>query len=518
LELANVLIGCNNAHLVLEDRAWKVIGDPTEGALLSAGHKAGGSKERLESEMPKRHEIPFDSDRKRRSVVRLLSDGRLRAFINGAPDLLLERCTKLFTGTGVRPLTDADREEITARNSALAAQALRVLGSAYRDLDPASPETLTAEDIEQDLVFVGLTGMYDPPRPEVKDAAAKCRAAGIRVVMITGDHPHTAMAIARELGIATGGDVALAGTELDRLSDEELREQAPRIAVYARVTAEHKLRIVRAWKARNAVVAMTGDGVNDAPAIKGADIGIAMGRSGTEVTKQASAMIITDDNFTSIVAAVEEGRGIYDNIRKTLQYLLAGNTGELLLMTLCVVIGLPTPLLPIHLLWINLVTDGLPALCLATDPIDPDVMSRRPRPRKERITDSGFLSTMFLTGALTAGVSFVVYLYGLRTETPEMARTHAFAALVFAELLRSFGARSETRPLWRMNLFSNLNLLLVVVISFSIQLWSHHNAWLASFLKTSLLPVSDCLMLLAVSVLPLLFLEARKVSSRHSTA
>src|SRR6185503_12021593 len=226
-----------------------------------------------------------------------------------------------------------------------------------------------------------------------------------RVVMITGDHPHTALAIGRELGIAGVDDAALSGLELDQLSDAELRHRVPKVAVYARVTAAHKLRIIRAWKATGAVVAMTGDGVNDAPAIKGADIGIAMGRSGTEVTKQASDMVITDDNFASIVAAVEEGRGIYDNIRKTLQYLLAGNCGELILMTACVVIGLPVPLLPIHLLWINLVTDGLPALCLATDPIDPDVMKRRPRRRSERITDRSFLGTMFLTGFLTAGVS-----------------------------------------------------------------------------------------------------------------
>ena len=236
------------------------------------------------------------------------------------------------------------------------------------------------------------------------------------------------------------------------MSDDELRQRAPKIAVYARVTAEHKLRIIRAWKANDAVVAMTGDGVNDAPAIKGADIGIAMGKSGTEVTKQAADMIITDDNFATIVAAVEEGRGIYDNIRKTLQYLLAGNTGELLLMTICVVVGLPTPLLPIHLLWINLVTDGLPALCLATDPIDPDVMKRHPRRRSERITDRSFLGTMFLTGFLTAGVAFAVYLYVLKTGTAELARTHAFAVLVFAELLRSFGARSETKPVWRISL------------------------------------------------------------------
>ena len=290
---------------------------------------------------------------------------------------------------------------------------------------------------------------------------------------------------------------------------------SPKIAVYARVTAEHKLRIIRALKANDAVVAMTGDGVNDAPAIKGADIGIAMGKAGTEVTKQAADMIITDDNFATIVAAVEEGRGIYDNIRKTLQYLLAGNTGELLLMTVCVVVGLPTPLLPIHLLWINLVTDGLPALCLATDPIDPDVMKRHPRPRSERITNRSFLRTMFFTGFLTAGVAFAVYFYVLRTGTTETARTYAFAVLVFAELLRSFGARSETKPVWRISLFTNVNLVIVVAISFGLQVWSQHNATLGRFLKTSFMPLADCLLLLAVGAIPLLVLEMVKVV-RHA--
>ena len=512
LELATVLLGCNNAHLVQEDGIWKTVGDPTEGALLAAGGKAGGDRERIEKELPKHHEIPFDSDRKLSSVIRRMPDGKLRAFINGAPDVLLHRCTQLYTNDGARRMTDEERQAITAQNAAMAGQALRVLGSAWRDLDNAPPADLSADAVEHDLVFVGLTGMYDPPRQEAKEAVAKCRAAGIRVVMITGDHPHTAAAIAREIGIADEDDLALSGAELDKLSEEALQERAPRVAVYARVTAEHKLRIVRAWKANDAVVAMTGDGVNDAPAIKGADIGIAMGRSGTEVTKQASDMIITDDNFTSIVAAVEEGRGIYDNIRKTLQYLLAGNTGELLLMTACVIIGLPMPLLPIHLLWINLVTDGLPALCLATDPIDPDVMKRRPRHRSERITDRSFLCTMSLTGFLTAGVALAVYLYGLKTETVEMARTHAFSVLVFAELLRSFGCRSETKPVWRISLLTNISLAIVVALSFGLQVWSHHNETLGRFLKTSAMPLSDCLLLLAVGTIPLFVLEMVKLA------
>jgi len=515
LELATVLVGCNNAHLVQEGGTWKTIGDPTEGALLAVGLKAGGDRKRIEEELPKQHEFPFDSDRKCSTVIRKMPNGKLRAFINGAPDVLLERCTNLYTSTGVRPMTDEDRQSILAQNTAMARQALRVLGSAWRDLDNASPADLTAGAVERDLVFVGLSGMYDPPRPEANDAIAKCRAAGIRVVMITGDHPNTATAIARDIGLASDGDQAIAGVELDKMSDDALLNRVPKISVYARVTAEHKLRIIRALKANGAVVAMTGDGVNDAPALKGADIGIAMGKAGTEVTKQAADMIITDDNFATIVAAVEEGRGIYANIRKTLQYLLAGNTGELLFMTVCVVIGMPTPLLPIHLLWINLVTDGLPALCLATDPIDPDVMKRQPRRPSERITNRSFLRTMFLTGFLTAGVAFAVYIYVLKTGTPETARTYAFAALVFAELLRSFGARSETKPVWRISLFTNVNLVIVVAISFGLQVWSQHNATLGRFLKTSFMPLADCLLLLTVGAIPLLVLELVKVV-RHA--
>ncbi len=512
LELATVLIGCNNSHLTEEDGTWKTVGDPTEGALLAAAGKAGGDRQKIEQEMAKHGEIPFDSDRKRSTVIRTMADGQLRALINGAPDVLLALCTNIYTATGVRPMTDEDRRAIEAQNIVMAQQALRVLGSAYRDLDKGPAADLTADAVEHDLVFVGLTGMYDPPRQEAKEAVARCRAAGIRVVMITGDHPHTATAIAREIGISSESDTAISGIELDKMTDDELSRQALKIAVYARVTAQHKLRIIRALKADGeAVVAMTGDGVNDAPAIKGADIGIAMGKSGTEVTKQAADMIIADDNFATIVAAVEEGRGIYDNIRKTLQYLLAGNTGELLLMTLCVAVGLPSPLLPIHLLWINLVTDGLPALCLATDPIDPDVMKRHPRRRSESMTDRSFLRTMLFTGFLTAGVAFAVYLYGLKTGTPEIARTYAFTVLVFAELLRSFGARSETKQVWRIALLTNVNLVIVVSISFALQVWSQHNAIFGRFLKTQFMPLTDCFLLLALGALPLLVLEMVKL-------
>ena len=514
LELAAIQLGCNHASLVEQDGAWRTVGDPTEGALLVAGAKAGGNGPRLEQSWPRQGEFPFDSDRKRSSVVRRMPDGTLRAFCHGGPGALLERCTHLYTGKETRLLTAHDRERILAATSAMATRALRVLGSARRDLGETTATGLTADSVERDLVFVGLTGMYDPPRPEARAAIARCHAAGIRVVVITGDHPETARALAREIGAAAAADPALTGSELEKMSDGELQRRAPAVAVYARVTAEHKVRIVRAWQANGAVVAMTGDGVNDAPAIAGADIGIAMGRAGSEVTRQAADLIITDDNFATIVAAVEEGRGIYDNIRKTLQYLLAGGTGELLLMTAGVISNLPTPLLPIHLLWINLVTDGLPALCLATDPIDPDVMRRQPLPRSERMTNRGFLRTMAFTGFLTGGVAFAVYAQALQSGTIATARTSAFAVLVFAELLRSFGVRSETKPVWRISLLTNPSLVIVVAISFGLQVWSQHFAAFGRILKSAALPWSDCLPLLAAGAVPLAVLEAVKAGRR----
>ncbi len=509
-ELANIILGCNSSHLTEDAGTWKTVGDPTEGALLVAGAKAGGNRQRMDTSFPKIRELPFDSDRKRSSVTRRMPGGGLRILVNGAPGVVLSLSTQLFTGTDVRPMTAEDRHRILQHTSAMADESLRVIASAYADLLNGSAGDATAAVVERDLVFVGLTGMYDPPRPEGKSAIAKCHAAGIRVVMITGDHPSTAAAIARELGIPSAS-AAVTGTELDKMPASDLQRRAPGISVYARVTAENKLRIVRALRASGDVVAMTGDGVNDAPAIKGADIGIAMGISGTEVTKQAADIILTDDNFTTIVAAVEEGRGIYSNIRKTLQYMLAGNTGELLLMTVCVAIGLPSPLLPIHLLWINLVTDGLPALALATDAVDPDVMRRPPRPRLERITDRAFLQTMLLTGALTAALGVGVFLDGLKTGSLASARGSAFTVVVFAELLRSFGARSETKPIWRISLFSNPNLIIVVILSISLQVMSQHNIAFGSFLKTPPMTFTDCLRLLALGAIPLAVLEGVKM-------
>ena len=331
-------------------------------------------------------EVPFDAERKKMTIVRRTVSGPV-AYVKGAADVLLHDCRSRLTRDGsMQPLGERDRRDIAEATRSLAGQGLRVLAVAMRSLD-REPECFIASDLEQDLMFLGLLGMKDPIRPEAKVAVETCRTAGIRTVMVTGDHKDTAVAIARELGLLEEGGEAISGEEMDRCSDSELADRVDRIAVYARVSAEHKLRVVRAWKRRRAIVAMTGDGVNDAPAIQEADIGVAMGIMGTDVTKAASDIIVTDDNFASIAAAVEEGRGIYDNIRKAVQYLLAGNFGEVLVMLVAALYALPLPLLPVHILWINLVTDSLPALALAADPKDPDLMRRVPRDPEARFLD-----------------------------------------------------------------------------------------------------------------------------------
>jgi Ca2+-transporting ATPase len=511
--LAAVMAGCNSAHLVQTDGGWSVVGDPTEGALLAAAAKCGATSARIAADMPEVLRFPFDSDRKRMSVLRRRG-GSFVAFAKGAPDLLLGRCARVLAGDGEAALDAARREQVLAANAALAARGLRVLALADREL-AASPLPADADAVERDLVLLGLVGIQDPPRAAAQRAVARCQAAGIRVVMITGDQPTTALAIAQVLGIARTAVEVVPGVELDRMGAEELARRAPEIAVYARVTAAHKLRIVRAHRAAGSVVAMTGDGVNDAPAIKGADIGIAMGKSGTEVTKEAADMVITDDDFGTIVDAVEQGRGVYANIRNTLQYLLAGNSGELLLFTACVAIGLPPPLLAVHLLWINLVTDGLPALCLATDPIDPAVMQARPRARGERLTNRAFLRSMAVTGVLTAGVALAVYAFTLRSGDLALARGNAFSTLVFAELLRSFGCRSDTKLATEIGLLTNLRLLAVVALSVALQLAVPHVSALAALLRMPIVPFGHCAPLLAAGAVPAVVLEAMKLAKRR---
>jgi len=511
--LARNLAGVNNATVSLDNGVWEARGDPTEAAMLVAAAKIGLTRLQLDTDSPRLAEAPFDSDRKRAAVL-LRTESGADVLVNGSPESVLALCTRIADGPGGRSISDDDRAAINAANADLAAKGLRVLASAARPVERDQLEAAIADPrpelLESDLTFVGLVGLHDPPRAEAGEAVAKCKAAGIRVVMITGDQPRTALTIARGLGIADATDAVIAGPELAAMDDAALADRVKQTKVYARVTAADKLRIVRAWQQCGAVVAMTGDGVNDAPALKGADVGIAMGASGTEVARQASDMVITDDNFASIVASVEQGRGVYDNIKKSMQFLLGGNCAELLFMGAAIAASLPTPLLPIQILWINLVTDGLPAICLAADPVDARVMQRGPRPRNASFIDREFVITMILTALLTAGVAMGAYLYGLWYKDAQTAGTYAFATLVFAELLRSFGARSRTVPVWRMNLRNNLPLVAVVVASLGMQVLIHRNEALSAIMKTSTLSWHEFAPLIAVSCIPLLVLEAVK--------
>lgn len=512
-DLLEVAAACNDAELQNNAGRPVIVGDPTEGALLVAAAKGGLTRSAIESDMPRLHTVPFDSDRKRMTVVRRRGED-VTAFVKGAPEVILDRCTHILTERGPVSLSDGDRIRIAQAAALMANDALRVLALARRSFaQPFAPDDATG--VEQGLSLVGLVGLQDPPRAEAREAVAKCKRAGIKTVMITGDHPDTARAIARELGILGGGDGVLLGVDLERMTDAVLAQRVSDIAVYARVTAEHKLRIVRAWKSRSAIVAMTGDGVNDAPALKEASIGIAMGITGTEVTKEAADIIITDDNFASIVAAVEEGRGIYDNIAKTLAYLLAGNAGELTVMLIAALLGWPLPLLPLHLLWINLVTDGLPALALATDPVEPGVLNRPPRQPEAQLMDREFLQLTALTGALTAGVTLAAFAYELYVDAGlEQARDAAFTVLVIAELMRSFGARSNVMTVWQVGLLSNIRLFLIVMASFALQLAIHHVGVLQLLFGMEPITFSQCLAWAALGFIPLLVLEGRKMLRR----
>lgn len=472
--LLTAAVRCNHATVSpsADGRTWQVVGDPTEGALVAAALKAG-----LEADSRQRilHEIPFDSGRKAMSVVIANDNDVPVMYTKGAPEVVLAKCVAERRDGSIVPLTDGGRGRIMASNAEMAGRALRVLAFACREF-PKPPGSLRPEGddpwVERDLVFAGLVGMIDPPREEAKVAVRRCRAAGITPVMITGDHPATALAIARELGIAGDTDRAIAGTDLDRLSDESLQAQVDRITVYARVTAEHKMRIVRAWKQRGQIVAMTGDGVNDAPAIKEADIGIAMGITGTDVTKEASDMVLTDDNFASIVNAIEEGRGIFDNVQKVVQYLLACNLGEVLLMFFSALAGWPIPLTAVQILWINLVTDGLPALALATEPPERDIMQRPPRPPREPLITRTRGLLILLYGSLIAAAALATFwlMYRGREANLPAARTAAFCVTAFSQLFFAVGCRSQRYTMPELGPFTNPNLFAAIALSGLLQI------------------------------------------------
>ena len=485
---------CSTARIIERDGANDIAGDPTEGAILVAAHKAGIKVEEAVIEIR-----PFDAVRKRMSVVRQAAGGP-RAYIKGASESVLPLCS----------LPQDYAAKVSSLGDALALRGLRVLAIARKD---------SAQDPEAGLTFLGLVGLQDPPRAEARLAIENCRKAGIRVVMITGDHPRTAFAIARDLGIAKTEAEVIAGPAIQAMDEAALAAKVESTSVFARVSPEHKLRIVRAWKGRGAVVAMTGDGVNDAPALKTADIGIAMGKSGTDVAKEASAMVIMDDNFATIVAAIEEGRGIYENIRKTLLYLLSGNFAEILVMTVAVLAGWPLPLLAIQLLWINLLTDGFPALALATDPADGDLLRQPPRKPGSEIADRSFLGALLFAGGLDAACTLAAFAWGLYHDgSVERARTYAFSTLVFAEVLRSAAARSRTRTLFEVGVMSNVRLAAVCFAIIALQLASHHVAFLGKFLKTGSMTWLECGALLAFAFIPVTVLELTKLVRRIGRA
>lgn len=504
---------CNGADLTGDGLQWKVVGDPTEGALLVAGAKAGLVKKYLEQSVPWLGEVPFDSERKKMTIVRQNSSGPV-AYVKGAPDVLLRDCTTRLTRDGRRePLKEEVRDAILAVTQQWASESLRVLAVASRSLS-AIPDTYRADDLERELTFLGLFGMKDPIRPEAKVAVERCRTAGIQTVMITGDHKGTAVAIARDLGIMEPAAQAISGVELNQLSDDELQSRVRTVKVYARVTAEHKLRVVRAWKEQGAIVAMTGDGVNDAPALKAADIGVAMGLAGTDVTKEASDMVIMDDNFASIAAAVEEGRAIYENIRKSVHYLLSCNISEILLMLLATLFGLPLPLLPVHILWINLVTDGLPALALAVDPPAPDLMRRPPRSPKERFLTGTRLMRLFVQGAFIAFIpliAFIYCLYGMDLNL-DRARTLTFTIMVLAQLSHALNNRSDDRSIFALGFLTNKPLLATIGLSALLQAGIVSWPWAQTIFKVVPFDPEHWLLAIGIGVLPLFAMEIWKAA------
>jgi Ca2+-transporting ATPase len=528
-ELLNLLTACticNDAVLQQEQRQWIILGDPTEGALLSLSAKAGFEKDQWGSHFPRVMEFPFSSERKRMSVIveaggasqsSLPSSGvalhPYLMFTKGSPELILERCTRIQIGDSDQSLTQEQRSQILAQNDEMARHGLRVLGFACKPLATLPPEN-SDETTEHDLVWLGLTGMLDAPRPEVRDAVARCRSAGIRVIMITGDHQLTAQAVAEDLGIARPGDRVLTGRELEKLNQKELEAVVSEVSVYARVAPEHKLNIVQALQHKHQIVAMTGDGVNDAPALKQADIGIAMGITGTDVSKDASDMVLLDDNFATIVAAAEEGRVVYTNIRRFIKYILGSNIGELLTIGAAPLLGLGgVPLSPLQILWMNLVTDGLPALALAVEPAEPNVMKRPPHDPSESIFARGLGVYMIRIGIILAilAISLMIISY---TYFPGEWKTMVFTTLCIAQMGHALAIRSNHRLTLELNPLSNPYVLAAVVLTTLLQLALVYVPFLRDFFNTSYLTPTELAICLGFSALMFIWVEAEKIVYR----
>ena len=446
------------------DKQGRVLGSPTEAALLNAVTAVGGDPKAQRLEMPRLAELSFDAERKLMTTLHEQDDG-VRAYTKGAPEQLLARCTTQLQDDGIRPANKADILELAA---GLASDGYRVLAVACRDWS-GMPAPLDSASVEQDLCFIGLVALMDPPRPEAREAVDTCRAAGITPLMITGDHPVTARAIAHRLGIADQDQPLLTGAALDRLSDQELQQAVAQTRVYARVEPEHKIRIVAALQRRGEYVAMTGEGVNDAPALRRADIGVAMGQVGTDVARESAQIVLLDDNFATIVTAIREGRRVFDNIRKFIRYIMTGNTGEILTLFLAPLFGLPIPLLPIHLLWVNLITDGLPGLALSAEPAEKDVMRRKPRPPEESIFAHGMAAHILWVGLLIGGLTLATQAWTWYRDQAGW-QTMVFTVLVFAQLFHCLAIRSERFSLFSIGLASNPALLGAVLLTVLAQL------------------------------------------------
>jgi len=505
---------CNDAKLEERSdeegkRSWQIIGDPTEGAMVVAAAKSGYRRGELEKALPRIQEIPFDSDRKRMATIHSHDGGEARAsvsgfsyppvfaFVKGAPDVILDLCgDRLESGQAVG-LTEDTRKAILEQNRDMAGNALRVLAVAYRPLEEV-PAVVSPETVEKDLIFIGLLGMIDPPRPEVVEAIKVANGAGLKSVMVTGDYKDTAEAIARDIGLLTPGGLVLTGPEIEKLSDEELAAKTDKLDVCCRVSPQHKTRIVDAFKARGHVVAMTGDGVNDAPALKRANIGVAMGITGTDVAKQTADMVLTDDNFASIVAAIEQGRIIYSNIRKFVYFLLACNVGEILIIFTAMLVGMPIPLRPVQLLWLNLVSDGAPALALGLEKGDPDIMKHPPRSPKEPIINRDMAIGIGVIGVVDAIAILTVFYLALQRYPGhlEAAQTMAFVALCTSEMIRAFTARSEYHSVFSIGVFSNRWMIWAVGVSFLLVLMVVYVPFLRPFFDTVPLTAGDWLFML----------------------